>query len=95
MTPLKQNPAVIAAVVTGVATAIAGIITSRSSEEQLEGNLTVEAVKVRDKQQAIDNLRCLIAAGFQPNHAERLNKAFADGLGKRIIPPANCPPASK
>lgn len=29
----------------------------------------------------------LIAAGFLPNHAERLNKAFDDGLGKRIIPP--------
>jgi hypothetical protein len=98
MTPLKRNPVVIAAVVTGVATTVggvgAGIILSRSSEEQLEGNLIVEAVKVCDKQQATNNLRFLIAAGFLPNHAERLQKAFAAGLEK-LVPPNTCPPVSK
>jgi uncharacterized protein YejL (UPF0352 family) len=94
----KWNPAVIAAVVTGVATAIAavgaGIITSRSSEEQLEANLITEAVKVCDKWQATNNLKFLMAVGFLPNHAERLNKAFDEGLEK-VISATTCPPNSK
>jgi hypothetical protein len=94
----KWNPAVIAAVVTGVAATIAavgaGILTSRSSEEQLEANLITEAVKVCDKRQATDNLRFLMKAGFLPNHAERLQKAVNDGLEK-LIPPTSCPPTSK
>jgi hypothetical protein len=64
------HPAVVAAVVTGVATSIAavaaGLITSRTSEEQLEGNLIVEAVKFCDKNQALKNLKFLLAAGFLP-----------------------------
>lgn len=62
------QPAVIAAVVTGVGTGIAavaaGLITSRSSEEQLEGTLIVEAVKVCDKKQAVSNLKISVGRRF-------------------------------
>jgi hypothetical protein len=85
VTTLTRNPAIVAAVITGVATTVgaiaAGIISSRSSEEQLEGNLIVEAVKF------------LVKAGFLPNHAARLEQAFAANLEKVI--PSNCPPASR
>jgi len=41
---LSTHPAVIPAIVTGIATIGAGWITSRFSEDQLEANLIIEAV---------------------------------------------------
>jgi hypothetical protein len=83
---------VIAAIVTGIATVGAGWITSRFSEDQLEANLIIEAVKVCKKEQAENNIRVLIDTGFLPRHSRRLEAVLSGGLQK-LIPPANCPPA--
>jgi hypothetical protein len=76
--------------VTGIATFGAGWITSRFSEDQLEANLIIEAVKVCDRSQAGRNIKALIDAGFLPQHSERL-KAVANGEFEKLIPPVNCP----
>jgi hypothetical protein len=90
---LSTHPAVIAAIVTAIATFGGGIgaswITSKISEDQLEANLIVEAVKVCTKDQAINNIRTLIDAGFLPQHSKRLNAILGSAFDK-LIPSPNC-----
>jgi hypothetical protein len=90
---LSTNPAVIAAIVTGIATIGAGLITSRYSEDQIEANLIIEAVKVCDKSQATRNITALLQAGFLPQHYNRLETAVNKGVFEKLIPPVNCPHA--
>jgi hypothetical protein len=91
----KLEPVIIAAIVTAIATVGATVggswISSRFSEDQLEANLIIEAVKVCNKQQAIQNIRALMAAGFLPQHSEKLEAAL-DGAFEKLIPPEHCLP---
>jgi hypothetical protein len=86
---ISTNPVVIAAVVTSIATVGAGWITGQFSEDQLEANLIIEAVKVCDKTQAKNNIAALVAAGFLPQHSKQLEAALKGEFDK-LIPPDNC-----
>lgn len=88
---LTMNPTVVAAVLAGIATFGASYITSRYSEDQLEANLIMEAVKVCKPDQRDANLRALMDADFLPNHKDKLDAAIKGHRFDKMIPPPGCP----
>jgi hypothetical protein len=75
----------VAAIVAASATFGSGYLTSYYSEEQIEGNMLIEAVKVCDKQQAAHNVETLLQAGFLQHHAKQLQKALDERLFDKIL----------
>jgi hypothetical protein len=70
----------------GIATYGAARIAANATEDQLEANLILEAVKVCEHEQARTNLTALINAGFLDRHKTKINL----GSFNKWLPPGDC-----
>jgi hypothetical protein len=80
----------VAAVVAAGATFGSSYLTSVYSEEQIEANMLIEAVKVCDKAQAINNVETLLITGFLQRHAEKIRQAIDHGDFRKALGSNNC-----
>jgi len=95
------RPATIAASVAAGATFIAAIVAASATfgssyftawydEEKIEAEMIIEAVKVCDKRQAIQNVETLLAVGFLPHHAQKIRQAIDFGEFRKALGNGNC-----
>ena len=93
---LSANPTVVAGVVAAVVGAGASVgtnyVTTNYSEDQLEANLVLEAVKVCDEEQARNNIHVFLDAGFLPRHSKKLSEELDNNSFTKLIRPPECGP---